>query len=143
MRPGSRSWPGPGRREMSAGSPRPCRFACPGRARKTGAAYALRWEASGPAGGLFPVLDADLSLIRADAGRTRLAIIACYRSGTLSVQLDRMLLSRMARTTLWSLLDSLVREMTRPDRASARIPPRSAPPAGEAPCEGRATVRSA
>ena len=115
------------------------------RERKTGVAYALRWEASGPAGGLFPVLDADLSLIRVAANCTRLAIIACYRSspGTLSVQLDRILLSRMARTTLRSLLDSIVRETTQPARTSARIPARSAPQAGEALCAGRATVRSA
>jgi hypothetical protein len=115
------------------------------RERKTGVAYALRWEASGRAGGLFPVLDADLSLIRVDASRTRLAIIACYRSspGTLSVQLDRLLLSRIARTTLRSLLDSVVREMTQPARSSARIPARPAPQAGEVLCASRATVRSA
>jgi hypothetical protein len=115
------------------------------RERTTGAAYALRWEASGSVGGLFPVLDADLSLIRVDASRTRLAIIACYRSapGTLSVRLDSLLLSRMARTTLRSLLDGIVREMTRPARTPAHTPARSARPAGEPLCEGRATVRSA
>jgi hypothetical protein len=114
------------------------------RGRMTGVGYALRWEASGPAGGLFPVLDADLSLTPVDASRTRLAIIACYRSspGTLSVQLDRLLLSRIARTTLRSLLDSVVREMTQA-RTSARIPARPAPQAGEVLCAGRATVRSA
>ncbi len=99
------------------------------RERKTGVAYALRWEASGPAGGLFPVLDADLSLIRVDASRTRLAIIACYRSspGTHSVQLDRLFLSGIARTPLRSLLDSVVREMTQPARTSARIPAEPTP----------------
>src|SRR6266705_3437880 len=49
------------------------------RERVTGVAYALRWVATGPAGGLFPALDADMSLTRVDASRTRLAIIACYR----------------------------------------------------------------
>lgn len=85
------------------------------RERKTAIAYALRWEASEPTGGLFPVLDADLSLIQVDASRTRLAIIGCYRSSpwTLSVQLDRLLLG-IARTTLRSLLDSVAREMTQP-----------------------------
>jgi hypothetical protein len=115
------------------------------RERKTGATYALRWEATGPAGGLFPVLDADLSVTRVDAGRTRLAISACYRPSprTLSVQLDRVLLSRIARTTLRSLLDSLAGEMTRPARTHAPTPARSARQAGQAPCTGRATVRSA
>jgi hypothetical protein len=65
------------------------------RERKTGVACALRWEASGPAGGLFSVL-------------------------------DRLLLSRIARTTLRSLLDSVAREMTQPARTSARRPARSA-----------------
>lgn len=113
--------------------------------RTTGAAYALRWEAIGPAGGLFPVLDADLSLIRVDASRTRLAITACYRSspGTLGVQLDRLLLSRIARTTLLSLLDSVAREITQRARTSALGPARSAPQGGEALSEGRATERSA
>lgn len=115
------------------------------RGRKTGVGYALRWEASGPAGGLFPVLDADLSLIRVDASRTRLAITACYRSssGTPGVQLDRLLLSRTARTTLRSLLDSIAREMTQRARTPARMPARPARQAGEALCAGRATVRSA
>ncbi len=107
--------------------------------RKTGVAYALRWETTGPAGGLFPVLDANLSLIRVDAGHARLAIIACYRPspGTRGVQLDRLLLGRMARTTLRSLLDSVVREISRPARTSAPMPARSAPRAGVALCAGR------
>ncbi len=112
---------------------------------KTGVAYALRWEATDPAGGLFPVLDANLSLIGVDAGHARLAITACYRPspGTRGVQPDRVLLGRMARTTLRSLLDSVAREMSRPARTSARMPARSAPRTGEALCAGRATVRSA
>jgi hypothetical protein len=84
--------------------------------RMTGVAYALRWVANGPAGGLFPALDADLMLARADARRTRLSVIACYRPplGTLGAQLDRMLLGRVARATLRSLLDSLAEKMTQP-----------------------------
>ncbi len=115
------------------------------RERTTGAACALRWVTTGPEGGLVPVLDADLSLIRVDASRTQLAIIACYRPplGTPSVQLDRLLLSRAARATLKSLLDSLAREMTHPVRTSARTPARQAPQAGEALRGGRATARSA
>jgi len=91
------------------------------RERVTGVAYALRWVATGPAGGLFPALDADMSLTRVDASRTRLAIIACYRPppGTLGVQLDRLLLSRVARATLRSLLDTLAQEMTQPARTLA------------------------
>jgi hypothetical protein len=85
--------------------------------------------ATGPAGGLFPALDADLSLTRVDASCIGLAIIACYRPplGTLGVQLDRLLLSRVARATLRPLLDSLAQEMTRPPRTFARMSARSAP----------------
>jgi hypothetical protein len=112
------------------------------RERMTGVSYALRWVTTGPAGDLFPVLDADLSVTQVDADRTRLAIIACYRP-PLDVQPDRLLRSRAARATLRSLLDSLAGEMTRPAPTPAHTPARSARQAGEALCAGRATVRSA
>ncbi len=108
----------------------------------TGVAYALRWEARGPAGGLFPALDADLSLIRVDAIRTRLAIVACYRPQP-GLQLDRLLLSRAAQTTLQSVVDGLVREIMQSVPAFARTPARSASRASEALCTEPATVRSA
>lgn len=110
--------------------------------RKTSVAYSLRWVATGPDGGLFPVLDADLSLIRAGASRTRLAIIACYRPPP-GIRLDRLLLGCMARAALRSLLDGLAREMMQPAKTFARVPTRSAPRPGETLCEGRVTVRSA
>ncbi len=91
------------------------------RERMTGVAYALRWEARGPAGGLFPALDADLSLIRVDAIRTRLAIVACYRPQP-GLQLDRPLLSRAAQMTLQSVVDGLVREIKQ------SVPARGQPP---------------
>lgn len=111
------------------------------RERMTGVAYALRWEVRGPAGGLFPALDADLSLIPVDAMRTRLAIVACYRPQP-GVQQDR-LLSRAAQTTLRSMVDGLVREITQSVPAFARTPARSASRASEAICMGPATARSA
>jgi hypothetical protein len=112
------------------------------RERISGAAYALRWEASEPEGGLFPVFDADLSLIRVDAGRTRLAIVACYRPQP-GVQPDRLLLGRAARTTLQSVVEGLAREITQSVLAFARAPTWSAPQAGEELCGGPAAVRSA
>jgi len=51
----------------------------------------LRWEATGPAGGLFPVLDADL-LLRSDGlEKTRMTLNGCYRPplGRLGADLDR------------------------------------------------------
>jgi hypothetical protein len=114
------------------------------RERMSGVVYALRWEVSGPAGGLFPALDADLSLVRVDVGRTRLAIVACYRPQP-GVQLDRLLLSRAAQTTLQSVVDGLARVIMQPvPPLDTRTPVRSAWRAGEALCRGRATtLRSA
>ncbi len=110
--------------------------------RIAGVAYALRWEASEPEGGLFPVLDADLSLTRVDARRTRLAIVACYRPQP-GVQPDRLLLSRAARTTLQSVVDGLAREITQSVLAFAGTPTWSASRAGEELCGGPASARSA
>lgn len=112
------------------------------RERTTGFAYALRWEARGLAGGLFPALDADLSLIRVDAIRTRLAIVACYRPQP-GVQLDRLMLSRAAQTTLQSVVDGLVRAITQSVPAFACTPARFAARAGGVLCAGPAIVRSA
>jgi hypothetical protein len=39
----------------------------------------LRWEATGPAGGLFPVLDADLQLRPEGLEKARLTLNGCYR----------------------------------------------------------------
>jgi hypothetical protein len=41
---------------------------------------AIRWEASGPDGTLFPVLDADLTLTRAGEQGTWLSVAGVYRS---------------------------------------------------------------
>lgn len=105
--------------------------------RISGVAYALRWEASSSAGRLFPVLDADLSLMRVDAGRTRLAIVACYRPQP-GVQIDRLLLSRAAQTTMQSMVDGLAQETTQAVPTFAHTPKWSASRAG-----GQATARSA
>jgi hypothetical protein len=111
------------------------------RERMTGVSYALRWETDGPAGRLFPALDADLSLVQVDAGRTRLAIVACYRPQP-GVRLDLPLLSRAAQTTVQSMVDGLAREIVQPLPPFAHTPVRSAPPAGEALCRGRASPSS-
>ena len=55
----------------------------------------LRWEATGPAGGLFPVLDADLQLRSEGLEKTRLTLNGCYRPplGRLGSGLDRAVLA--------------------------------------------------
>jgi hypothetical protein len=58
----------------------------------------LRWEAIGLSGGLFPVLDADISLARDGEQMTRLALVGAYRPpfGRLGAGLDGAILNRVA-----------------------------------------------
>ena len=62
---------------------------------------ALRWEATGPAGGLFPVLDADLTVMPAGDGQTLLRLDGAYRPplGGIGAGLDRIMLRRVAAAT--------------------------------------------
>ena len=69
------------------------------------AGLALRWEATGPGGGLFPVLDADLRLAPDGAG-TMLTMAGSYRPplGPLGEALDRAILRRVAAATIRSFV---------------------------------------
>jgi hypothetical protein len=69
------------------------------------AVLALRWEAIGPDGGLFPVLDADLTLTAAGAG-AMLTLAGAYRPplGPLDQAPDRAILNRVAATTIRNFL---------------------------------------
>ena len=62
---------------------------------------ALRWEATGAGGKLFPVLDADLTLVDFGAQGTLVALAGVYRPplGALGQALDRAVLHRVAVTT--------------------------------------------
>ena len=63
---------------------------------------AIRWEATGPGGGLFPVLDADLKLVRAGERAAVLTMSGVYRPplGALGQALDRAVLHRVAAATI-------------------------------------------
>lgn len=69
------------------------------------AGLALRWEATGAGGGLFPVLDADLTLAPAGEG-TVLRLAGAYRPplGSLGQALDRAILHRVAEATIGTFL---------------------------------------
>jgi hypothetical protein len=88
----------------------------------------LRWEATGTAGRLFPVLDANLVLTPRDADRSTLALIGAYRPplGGVGAVLDRALLHRAATATIRSLVyqaaDSVVAGETAPGLASVMEP---------------------
>jgi hypothetical protein len=90
---------------------------------------ALRWEASGPGGALFPVLDADLTLTPApdpDPGSV-LALAGVYRPplGSLGEVLDRAILNRVAAATVRRFLTQVAAQLTGqpvPDGAEAPGP---------------------
>jgi hypothetical protein len=66
----------------------------------------LRWEATGPMGRLFPVLDANLILIPAGENASQLALAGAYRPPFAAVgqRLDAVVLHRAAYATVRSLL---------------------------------------
>lgn len=77
---------------------------------------ALRWEATGATGELFPVLDADLILAGDGAERSQLAVVGSYRPpfGRAGAVLDRAIMHRLATATIRSLLASLADAIQRP-----------------------------
>jgi hypothetical protein len=91
--------------------------------RGEGAVLALRWQAAGPGGRLFPALDADMSLTPAGEHSTRLSLAGVYRLplAALGAGLDRAVFHKVADATVRSLLARV---------ADVLGPPRSRP----APC---------
>jgi hypothetical protein len=77
---------------------------------------ALRWEATGAMGRLFPVLDADLVLSPVDDEHCRLALLGAYRPplGAVGATLDRMLMHHAAVATVRSLLTRVAGELNAP-----------------------------
>jgi hypothetical protein len=69
----------------------------------------MRWEATGVTGGLFPVLDADLILVRAGRDQARLRLMGSYRPplGRAGAALDRVILHRLATATVHAFLRDL------------------------------------
>ncbi len=72
----------------------------------TSAGLAVRWEATGPGGPLFPVLDADIRLAPAGDRAAWLTIAGSYRPplGPFGEALDRAILHRVATATISSFL---------------------------------------
>jgi hypothetical protein len=86
----------------------------------------VRWEATGPAGSLFPVLDADFAIspggqegAPAAGEPARLALTGAYRAplGRLGAGIDRVVLHRFATATMRSLLGSVAETITNPAAA--------------------------
>ncbi|MGN6171637.1 MAG: hypothetical protein ACTHPS_01540 [Streptosporangiaceae bacterium] len=82
----------------------------------------LRWEATGPAGGLFPVLDADQLLRSEGMEKTRMTLNGCYRPplGRLGASLDRAVLHRVATATIRALLRATADALAEPVHVPGR-----------------------
>jgi len=93
----------------------------------------LRWEATGVMGRLFPVLDANISLIPVGENESQLALAGAYRPpfGAVGGGLDRVLLHRAASATARSLLGRIV-DTIAPARPAVTKPGPAAPAPPEA-----------
>ncbi len=74
--------------------------------RGEGAVLALRWQAAGPDGRLFPALDADMSLTPAGERSARLSLAGVYQLplDALGAGLDRAVFHKVAGATVRSFL---------------------------------------
>jgi hypothetical protein len=76
----------------------------------------LRWDATGSAGELFPMLDADLVLAPDGADRSRLRLTGSYRPpfGRAGAALDRAIMGRVAAATVRLFLERIVAAVAEP-----------------------------
>ncbi len=110
--------------------------------REDSALLALRWEAMGPGGRLFPALDADITLTPAGEHATLITLAGAYRPplGTLGATLDRAILHRVAAATIQTFIsrvaDAIAHPasgMGEPGRGNARTAPSRLPPTAQMP----------
>ena len=87
------------------------------------AAFALRWEATGPGGRLFPALDADISLTPAREHSISLSVAGVYRPplAALGAGLDKAVFHRAADTTVQSLLARAAAVLARPQESAGAV----------------------
>jgi len=101
---------------------------------------AMRWEATGPGGALFPALDADIKLTPAGDDATVLDVSGVYRPplGSLGAGLDRVVLRRVAQATIRTfthhIAAAIMAPPSLPDTVDTGLLPDS-PPRPE--CEGQ------
>jgi hypothetical protein len=74
----------------------------------------LRWEATGVTGGLFPVLDANITVTRFSEQTTRLTLVGSYRPplGALGASLDKAILNQVGAATIRALLEDVADAIT-------------------------------
>ncbi len=88
--------------------------------RDESAVLALRWDATGPDGGVFPALDADITLTPAGDRSTLLTLAAAYRppSGALGAGPDRVVLHRAAAAAIQTLVSWVAYAVAHPGGAA-------------------------
>jgi hypothetical protein len=93
------------------------------------AVLALRWEAVGSGGGLFPVLDADITLAPHEQSQTLLTMTGAYRPplGAVGAALDRAVLHRVAVATVQGFVNRVGLAVADPLSATAPEAAREAP----------------
>lgn len=87
------------------------------------AALALRWEATGPGGGWFPVLDAGVALVPVAESATTLSLAGSYRPplGKAGALLDRVVLRRVAVATIRGFLERVGAAVVNPAAAAVWV----------------------
>ncbi|HEY7015049.1 MAG TPA: hypothetical protein VH480_19965 [Streptosporangiaceae bacterium] len=97
--------------------------------RADSAHLALRWEATGPGGVLFPALDADFTLTPGDEQTAVLELAGVYRppAGIAGAKLDQAVLSRVAEATIRAFVGRVAEFITDPARAAAPTAPVTGP----------------
>ena len=80
----------------------------------------LRWEATGPAAGLFPVLDADITVAAASDHACMMSLMGAYRPplGRVGQGLDRVVLSSLATATTRALLANVSSALAEPEAST-------------------------
>jgi hypothetical protein len=79
----------------------------------------LRWEATGPTGGLFPVLDANVVVTEAGEQAARIELTGSYRPplAGMGAGLDKVILRKVAQASARALLRDIAGHLTEPDEA--------------------------
>lgn len=78
------------------------------------AGFAMRWEVDGQSAALFPVLDADLEVVKDGTAAAWLTFTGSYRppAGALGQALDRAILHRVASATIKNFLARIAADLS-------------------------------
>ena len=94
--------------------------------RDESAALALRWQATGPDGGVFPALDADITLTPAGDRSTLLTLAGVYRP-PFGAGLDRVVLHRVAAAAIQTLVSWVAYAVAHPGGEAGAGPGNAGP----------------